>query len=76
MSPLIAHVSVMIFENSQIHNREEEILYWIDELHVMENELKKVSLIFNNRIILFKLSGYVSLKHIIGFVLIVIVYLT
>lgn len=29
--------------------REEEILFWIDELHVMESELKKVFIIFTNQ---------------------------
>ena len=59
ISPLIAHLSVIGFENGKINMREEEILYWIDELHVMENELKKVAQLFYLRITHFKLNGYV-----------------
>lgn len=49
----------MYFENSNMNMREEEILSWIDELHVMEGELKKVLYHFKIRIILTKLGGCV-----------------
>jgi hypothetical protein len=59
MCPLLLHAVTVIFEKKKLSLREEDMLYWIDEFHVYEAEMKKVSnLQLTYRIHLIKFGGW------------------
>jgi hypothetical protein len=42
LSPLLVQAARAIFYHLPPKNTEQDVLYWVDELHVFESEMKKV----------------------------------